>query len=316
MNIVLLCQQICYFYITQSNTSSTFNKRLCKTTVLINAQKGDKIVSDSTHFSISEFAKYSLLTRDTLLHYDRIGLLQPAIRGENNYRYYSDSQISVATYIRTLQKLGMSLDDIKDLKDRRTPELAEVELERHLDWIDEKIDDWIRARNLLLKLQKTLLAVKNIDESVISVQFMPAEAIILGELNDYSQGRTTLDVVYSYYDDIRQKFPNLELNYFVGAAFSEDRIKNRDWIGADRYYMYHQDGYDMRPASLYAIGYIRSGYVGGKEIYNKLIDYIETNGFEICGCAYEECLLNEVFIIEPDNYLKRVMIRVREKDKA
>jgi len=39
-------------------------------------------------FSISDFAKYSRTTRDTLLHYDRIGLLSPATRGENNYRYY------------------------------------------------------------------------------------------------------------------------------------------------------------------------------------------------------------------------------------
>jgi len=272
-------------------------------------------VSDTGLFSISEFAKFTLLTRDTLLHYDRIGLLQPATRGENNYRYYSEGQISIATLIRTLQRLGMSLEEIKDLKDRRTPELAEKEFERQLERVDKRIEEWIRARNLLLTLQKILLSVKNIDEIAITVQFMPAETIILGDLNDYSSGRTTLETVYSFYTDIHQRFPKLDLNCFAGAVFSENRIKNGDWIGADRYYIYHRDGIDRKPAALYAIGYVRCAYIEGKEVYGRLIEYIDRNGFEICGNAYEECLLNEIFISDPNNYLKRVMIEVREKSK-
>lgn len=270
-------------------------------------------MSDARQFSISEFAKFSLLSRDTLLHYDRIGLLQPAVRGKNNYRYYTGNQISVVTVIRTLQQLGMSLEEIKQLKDNRTPELAEKELERQIEKIDSRINDWIRARKLLLTLQKILQSVKNIDESSITVQFLPAEAIILGDLNDYSNGRTTLDTVYSFYTSIKQKYPNHDLNYFIGGVFSEKRIKSGDWIGADRFYLYNPEGYDRRPAALYAVGYMRCGYNAGEELYERIVDYINNNGFEICGGAYEECPLNEVFITEPENYLKRVMITVRER---
>ena len=272
-------------------------------------------MSDSGQFSISEFARLSLLTRDTLLHYDRIALLKPEKRGENNYRYYSSNQLSVVTLIRTMQELGMSLEEIKELKDRRTPELCENELKRQIEKIDRKIEEWNRARKLLLALQKTLDSVKNVDESAITVQFLPAEEIVLGNLNDYSRGRTTLETVYSFYTDISQKYPNMDLNYFLGAVFSEQRIKQGDWIGADRYYMYNPEGPDRRSEALYAIGYIRCDYTGGKELYTRMIEYINKNGYEICGDAFEECPLNEVFVTEPDNYLKRIMITIRKKEK-
>jgi len=51
-------------------------------------------------FTVNEFADYSRTTKDTLIHYDKIGLLTPALRGENNYRYYSGGQLAVVNVIR------------------------------------------------------------------------------------------------------------------------------------------------------------------------------------------------------------------------
>lgn len=271
-------------------------------------------MSESGLFSISEFARFSLLSRDTLLHYDRIGLLKPVTRKKNKYRYYSSNQLTVATVIRTMQQLGMSLEEIKELKDIRTPELAEDVFKRQIKKIDHKIDEWVNSRKLLLSLQEALDSVKGIEESAITIQHMPAEAIVYGDLNDYSSGRTSLDTILSFYTGIRKKYPNVDLNYPIGAAFSEQRIKRGDWIGPDRYYLYNPDGHDRRPAALYAIGYIRCEYNKGKELYTRMLRYIDEKGYEVCGNAYEECSLNELVILEPENYLKRIMIVVREKE--
>jgi len=267
-------------------------------------------------FSISDFAKYSRTTRDTLLHYDRIGILSPVSRGDNNYRYYSSTQLAVVNVIRTLQQLGMTLEEIKGLKDRRTPELCEEVFASQIEKIDGQIDEWVRARKLLLTLQKTIQSVSNVDESSIKIQFVPAEAIILGDLNDYSRGRSFFDTILSFYQSISEKYPALDLNYGVWGTFSEERIKRGDWIGADRFYFYNPEGQDKRPAALYAIGYMRGGYDQGDALYERLIDYINENNFEICGNAYEEYPLNEFCIVDPKNYLMRVMITVREKGSA
>jgi len=264
-------------------------------------------------FSISEFAKFTRTTRDTLLHYDRIGLLSPVSRGENNYRYYFGGQLAVVNVIRTLQQLGMTLDSIKDMMDHRTPELTDKVLECQIEKIDKRIEDWNRARKLLLTLRRSIHSVLNIDEDAITIQYLTPEAIVLGEINDFSGGRNDYDALLSFYQATSKKYPAMDMNYPVWAIFSKDRVKQRDWVWPDRYYFFNPDGPDKRPAALYAIGYTRGGYGQSGKLYDALIKYIDNNGFEICGDAYEEYPLNELCVISGNDYLIRIMITVREK---
>ena len=265
-------------------------------------------------FSVSEFAEFSRTTKETLRHYDRIGLLTPISRGDNNYRYYSNGQLAVINVIRTLQELGMTLDEIKEIKDKLTPALIDELYERQIKLIDQKIESWVRAQKLLFTLRKTIHSALFADEDNITIQFLPAEAIVLGDLNDYSRGRSDYDALLSFYHSMQEKYPDLDLNYSVWGVFSEERIKNGDWVWPDRYYFYNPEGRDKKPAALYAIGYTRGGYGQGGELYARLIDYINNNGYEICGDAYEEYPLNEVCITDSNNYLIRLMITVREKN--
>ena len=266
-------------------------------------------------FSISDFAEFTRTTRDTLLHYDRIGLLSPAVRGENNYRYYSSTQHAIVNVIRTFQQLGMSLEEISGLRDRRTPELANMVFEKQIEEIDKKIEEWVRARKLLLTLKKAIDSASDVDESAITIKFMPAEAIILGEINDYSRGRNDHDALLTFYNDVSIKYPGTDLNYPVWAMCSQDRIKQKDWSYPDRFYFYNPEGYDRRPAGLYAIGYKRGGYRPNDDLYERIVKYIDTHGYEICGDAYEEYPVNEICAIDDNDYLIRVMITVKEKDK-
>lgn len=45
------------------------------------------------YYKISEFAALCGLSRDTLLHYDRIGILKPAFVAPSGYRYYTLSPV-------------------------------------------------------------------------------------------------------------------------------------------------------------------------------------------------------------------------------
>jgi len=263
-------------------------------------------------FSVAEFAEFSRTTRDTLLYYDKLGLLKPELRGENNYRFYSSAQLSIVNLIRTYQALGMTLAEIAALKENRTPEHFYGHLEQQIALIDGKIDEWVRARKLLFTLRQIINSTFNINENEITIQFMPAEAIVIGELNDYSRGKNDYDALLSFYRSSSEKYPDLDLNYPVWGIFSEERIKKRDWVWPDRYYFYNPEGLDKKPAALYAIGYTRGGYGQSAGLYERLLDYIDGNGFEICGPAFEEYPLNEVCVIDDKDYLMRIMITVRE----
>jgi len=208
----------------------------------------------------------------------------------------------------------MSLEDIRGLRDRRTPEMANMVFEKQIEEIDTKINEWVSARKLLLTLKKAINSVSSVDEHDITIKFLSAEAIILGDLNDYSRDRTDYDALLSFYNDISQKYPGLDLNYPVWATYSKDKLIRKDWYNPDRYYFYNPEGYDRRPAALYAIGYKRGGYTPNSDLYERLDEYIVNNGYEICGDAYEEYPLNEICAIDDKDYLIRVMITIREKE--
>jgi len=264
-------------------------------------------------FSINQFAKFSRTTSHTLRYYDKIGLLAPISRGENDYRYYDSRQIAIINLIRTFQVLGMTLEEIKRLVEHRTPELMGEIFARQIEKIDIKMEEWIRAKKLLIALRRTINTALNIDENKVSIQFMPAETIVLGELNDYSRGRNDYDALYKFYKTMSKKYPNLDMNYSVWGTFSAERVKREDWIWPDRYYFNNPDGPDQKPAALYAIGYTRGGYGQSKDVYPRLLEHIEKNGFEICGDIYEEYPLNEICVVDKNSYLMRVMITVRQK---
>ena len=268
-------------------------------------------MNDSRLLSVAQFAKRARTNRNTLLYYDKIELLTPVLRGENNYRAYSISQIADINLIRTLQELGMTLADIKMLQDVRTPEIMESVLEKQVKKIDEKIEEWVRAQKLLMTLAKTIRTVRKEKVDKITLQSLPAEAIILGNLNDYSNDRTDYDALHDFYQDAADKYPHLDLNYPVWGVFSEQRIKDGDWKWPDRFYFYNPEGHDKRPAGEYVVGFARGGYGQCDELYKQMLEYIKENNLEICGDVYEEYPLNEVCISDKNNYLIRLLIPVK-----
>jgi hypothetical protein len=187
-------------------------------------------------------------------------------------------------------------------------------LTRQIDIIDRKTSDMNHSRKLLFTMLKSIQSGMDADHGGISIQYLQAEPIFLGKQNDYSNGKDAYDALFSFYESVYDR-ADVDLIYPVWGVFSAERIIRGDYVYPDRYYLYFPDGHDQRPAALYAVGYMRTGYGNGSQLYTQMIQYIDQNGFEICGDAYEEYPLNEVSVADSSNYLMRVMITVREKQK-
>lgn len=65
--------------------------------------------------TIGELAKQAGVTTKTVRHYENIGLLLPAERGDNQYRYYKESHVHQLRFIRRAQSLGLTLTEIGEL---------------------------------------------------------------------------------------------------------------------------------------------------------------------------------------------------------
>ena len=70
---------------------------------------------DDHLFKIGEIAKILGITRKTILVYEEMGLLTPAIKDKNSgYRYYTADNMTQIRSIRSLQTLGLSLSEIRE----------------------------------------------------------------------------------------------------------------------------------------------------------------------------------------------------------
>ena len=66
------------------------------------------------YLSAGRFAALVGTTKETLFHYDEIGLFVPKRRGTNGYRYYAMDQMETFDVIGMLRELGMPLAEIPD----------------------------------------------------------------------------------------------------------------------------------------------------------------------------------------------------------
>jgi len=125
-----------------------------------------------TKLKIGEFSKFMQVTVKTLRHYEQKGLLAPDEVDEwTSYRYYSIEQMQKLQAIRDLQRLGFSLDEIKELYEdgSHTPSIGQL---------DEKIKETEKQLKLLITRRDLLLDWSNSRKQIdtmkkISIQSLP-----------------------------------------------------------------------------------------------------------------------------------------------
>ena len=102
--------------------------------------------------SVGELARRAGLTAKALRHYDRIGLLRPALVDPAGYRWYDPAQVAVARRIAVLRSVDVPIDDVRrfldtdDLHDvlaaqRRRLEARLTRVQRDLHTLDHLIAD-------------------------------------------------------------------------------------------------------------------------------------------------------------------------------
>jgi DNA-binding transcriptional MerR regulator len=98
-------------------------------------------------FKICEIARQAGVTTRTLRYYEQLGLFVPTNVNTKGYRYYNDDTLVVINRIRDLQRVGLSLDEIKEVIGLYFHQKKKVEakektlnyLQIHLDNIESKI---------------------------------------------------------------------------------------------------------------------------------------------------------------------------------
>ena len=129
-------------------------------------------MSKKTKLKIGEFSKLMQVTVKTLRHYELKGLLPPDEVDEwTGYRYYSIDQMQKLQTIRDLQRLGFSLDEIRDLfeGDSHTPDVRQMDAK--IKETERQLKQLIARRNQLLEWRDSRKQIKTMEK--FSIQTLP-----------------------------------------------------------------------------------------------------------------------------------------------
>jgi DNA-binding transcriptional MerR regulator len=129
-------------------------------------------MSKKTRLKIGEFSQLMQVTVKTLRHYEQKGLLAPdEVDGWTGYRYYSIDQMQQLKDIRDLQRLGFSLDEIKDLFDdgSHTPTIRQMT--EKIRETEAQLKALIARRNQLLDWRNARKEMKTMEK--FSIQSLP-----------------------------------------------------------------------------------------------------------------------------------------------
>ena len=103
---------------------------------------------------IGQVSKRTGASVDTIRFYERNGLLAPPSRTQGGFRLYSADDLSTLQFIRSLQNLGFSLNEVREFLSLRTNDLrACSEVRKRLD---RKLKDIHSKRVALVKLENEL----------------------------------------------------------------------------------------------------------------------------------------------------------------
>lgn len=114
-------------------------------------------------YTIGELADLAGVTRKTLRHYDKIGLLQPQTLSEAGYRLYGQAEVDLLQQILFFKEMGIALADIRSLV--HSPDYQVVAtLNAHLTYLSQerrRIDRLIETVQTTIKAQRGEIIMLN-----------------------------------------------------------------------------------------------------------------------------------------------------------
>ena len=102
--------------------------------------------------TISNLGKRFGISRTTILYYEREGLLQPASRAANGYRWYGEQEISRLERIKEYRSFGVAVRDIRTLLDEESELAHESLLKKRFSELEIEIQRLRSQQESLLTL--------------------------------------------------------------------------------------------------------------------------------------------------------------------
>lgn len=272
---------------------------------------------DSLLLSSGEFAQMCNVSRELLIHYDKIGLLKPKEVRENGYRYYSLKQLYMFDVIRFFLDTGMSMKEIKEYLDNRSTELflenaqeSIRKMERQRDIIDARISmmekmRYITQRALLFPKDKPRLSYWDeiwfITTEVERERTQQSFAKAMSEHSDFCRSAAGVS-----------KFPLGRVIDIPDPSKPEEYYYTKliTWVSPPENRMHLGNRLECKPRGNYAVILHQGGTSTVERSYEKLFRYVKKEGFDMLGPIYELDMSSYLMSDSSEDYLIHISVLV------
>lgn len=106
-------------------------------------------MKEKKYYTAGKLARLFNIPKQTMLYYDKMGILKPEFVAENGYRYYSTPQYLTLEIILFLRKMDISVPDIRKFLENRSRDNILRILDRRKE---ECLQQYVRPGGLYISL--------------------------------------------------------------------------------------------------------------------------------------------------------------------
>lgn len=268
-----------------------------------------------TYITAGQLANLHNITKQTVLFYDKNGLLPPAFVNENGYRYYSTSQYLTLALILNLRKMNVSLSDIRTYLADRSQRSFERLLRDKVAECDRIIEEAQTLRSSLADTLETLSYLDVLDLSDIALTEEDELPLLISEplsaemplhdrlrvLSSHTQLAATDGQVQPFdagwlirgEDFFSQRFGHTIAYYFPLGSEDSDRANF------------------TRPRGTYVtINFRGTYYTEAPAVFTRLKAYLDEHHLTPTGNIYLLQLKNHLLTENTDDYLNSLSVQV------
>ena len=269
------------------------------------------------YMTTGELAKLMGITKETLFHYDEIGLFQPAVVMKNGYRYYAVSQMELLDAILLLKELGMPLKEIRELLGKRSPEkMLEVFAERERK-IQEEMAKLKNMKRWITHRKNRIESGLRISTDEIWIQKFPERFYLYSSVesgNEEDSYKKTNELVTRFLE----ANPGFKSDYEVAYIQHGINIEHGVYDQYDNAVVLLENrprklSYQVLPEGNYLTAYHRGHWKTIGTAYQRMLTYIHEQGFQVESEYMERYLIDALAVDDMNSYMTEITVRIKKE---
>lgn len=277
-------------------------------------------MKDKVYFTAGELAELYSIPKQTMLYYDKMGILQPEFIAANGYRHYDVPQYLTLEIIIFLRKLNIPISRIQQFLKNKTPETLNALLDEKDQECREIIEEAEKVRSSLQLFKQQLKNNQQILLDQILLEYQQEKQFCVTMVDKKQTGRQRVEVIAKHVQKVFSQ------SYFkeksVGWIVTKDSFFNGDYNNSLAFFSAASPLAESninnftRPTGLYLnLAFKGTYYNKAPEIAKKFKKFLISNELQPAGDIFVTPLNDHWVSNHPDEYINKISLQVQKFKK-